>query len=140
MVRYVDAAVAVTVVYVLLFVFHVCMLKECEGDSNAVVVLMSAGHVGSTRGSGTVSSTAEVLGMRGVCEMCMCLARGSVGGEGVSELGFTNPVGTGRVLDVSQLPGGNLPSQLLVARHIKVIWQALLINRAIITDFLQSSY
>ena len=30
----------------------------------------------------------EVCGMRGVggvCEMCMCLARGGVGGEGVSE-------------------------------------------------------
>ena len=37
--------------------------------------------------------------------MCMCLARGGVGGErgewmrGLG-LGFTNPVGTGRVLDV----------------------------------------
>ena len=41
----------------------------------------------------------------GVCEMCMCLARGSVGGEGGEwikglGLGFTNPVGTGGVLDV----------------------------------------
>ena len=42
----------------------------------------------------------------GVCEMCMCLARGSVGGEGGGEwmrglgLGFTNPVGTGGVLNV----------------------------------------
>ena len=49
-----------------------------------------------------------VRGMRrvdGVCEMCMCLARGGVGGEegegmrGLG-LGFTNPVGTGEVLDV----------------------------------------
>ena len=47
-------------------------------------------------------------GMRGdggVCEMCMCLARGGVGGEGGEwlrglRLGFTNPVGTGEVLDV----------------------------------------
>ena len=55
--------------------------------------MVSAGHVGSTRGSDVVSSTADVLwmtvvrGMRGVgvvCEMCMCLARGGVGGEGVS--------------------------------------------------------
>ena len=36
------------------------------------------------RGSGIVSSTADVLRMRGageVCEMCMCLARGGVGAE-----------------------------------------------------------
>ena len=40
-----------------------------------------------------VSSPAELLGMSvvcgmrgvgGVCEMCMCLARGGVGGEGLS--------------------------------------------------------
>ena len=39
-------------------------------------------------------------GVGGVCEMCMCLARGGVGGEGGEwmrglGLGFTNPVGTG---------------------------------------------
>ena len=28
---YVDAVVAVTVMRVLLFVLHVCMLRECEG-------------------------------------------------------------------------------------------------------------
>ena len=47
-------------------------------------------------------------GMRGVgrvCEMCICLARRSVGGEGGEwmrglGLGFINPVGTGGVLDV----------------------------------------
>ena len=52
--------------------------------------MASAWHVGSTRGSGIVSSAADVLwmsvvrGMRGVggvCEMCMCLARGGVSGE-----------------------------------------------------------
>ena len=34
--------------------------------------------------------------------MCMCLARGGVGGEGVRGLGlgFTNPVGAGGVLDM----------------------------------------
>ena len=76
--------------------------------------MVSAGHMGCTRGSGIVSSAADVLrmsvmrGMRGVgglCEMCMCLARGGVGGEGGEwmkglGLGFTNPVGTGEVLDV----------------------------------------
>ena len=55
-----------------------------------------------------VSSADDVLwmsvvrGMRGVggvCEMCMCLARGGVDGEGMRGLGlgFTNPVGTGSV-------------------------------------------
>ena len=75
------------------------------------MVVVSAGHVGGTRGSGIVSSAANVLlmsvvrGMRGVggvCEMCMCLARVGVGREGVRGLwlGFTNPVGTRKVLDV----------------------------------------
>ena len=51
-----------------------------------------------TRGSGIGSSAADVIwmivlrGMRGVgevYEMCMCLARGGVGGEGVYErIGF----------------------------------------------------
>ena len=48
--------------------------------------MVSVGHVGGTRGSGTVSSAADVLWMRGVsevCEMCVCLARGGVGEEGV---------------------------------------------------------
>ena len=54
--------------------------------------MVSAGHVGGTRGSGIVSSAADVLwlgvvrGMRGidgVCDMCMCLARGGMGGDGV---------------------------------------------------------
>ena len=57
------------------------------------MVVVSAGHVVGTRGSGIVSSADDVLwmsGMRGmgivggVCEMCMCLAWGGVGGEGVS--------------------------------------------------------
>ena len=69
----------------------------CEVDVNDGVGdgwgVVSAGHVGGTRGSGIVSSAADVLcmsvvrGMRGVggiCEMCMCLARGGVGGEEVS--------------------------------------------------------
>ena len=53
--------------------------------------MLSVEHVGGTRGSGIVSSVADVLcisvvrGMRGVggvCEMYMCLARGGVAGEG----------------------------------------------------------
>ena len=38
----------------------------------------------------------------GICEMCMCLARGGVGGEWMRELslGFTNPVERGGVLYV----------------------------------------
>ena len=36
------------------------------------------------RGSGVLSSTGDVLvrGVGGVCDMCMCLARGGVGGGG----------------------------------------------------------
>ena len=76
--------------------------------------MVSAGHVGGTRGQGMVSSAADVLwicvvrgmsGVDGVCEMCMCLARGGVGGEGGEwmrglGLDFTNHVGTGGVFDV----------------------------------------
>ena len=52
------------------------------------MVVVSSGHVGGIRGSGIVSSAAEMLGMsvvrgvRGVGEVCMCLAWGGVGGEG----------------------------------------------------------
>ena len=66
MVPYVDAVVAVTVICVLLFVLHVCMLRECEVDGNAGVgdvVVVSAGHVGGTRGSDIVSSAVDVLWM-----------------------------------------------------------------------------
>ena len=34
MVPYVDAVFAMTVMRVLLFVLHFCMLRECEGDGN----------------------------------------------------------------------------------------------------------
>ena len=48
------------------------------GDGGGEVVV-SAWHeyVGDTRGSGIV----DLIGMRGVSEMCMCFARGSVGAE-----------------------------------------------------------
>ena len=74
------------------------------------VVAVSACMCG-TRGSGVLSSTGDVFemsvvrGVGGVCDMCMCLARGGVGGEGGEwmrefGLGFTNPVWTGGVLDM----------------------------------------
>ena len=56
------------------------------GDGVGMVVDIE-GHVGGTRGSGIVSSAADVLGMSvvhgmrgvgGVCEMCMYLAWGDV--------------------------------------------------------------
>ena len=60
-----------------------------------------------TRGSGVLSSIGDVRvrGVGGVCDMCMCLARGGVGGEGGEwmrelGLGFTNPLGTGGLLDM----------------------------------------
>ena len=72
---------------------------------------MVSACMSGTRGSGVMSNTGDVLeisvvrGVGGVCDMCMCLARGGVGGEGGEwmrelGLGFTNPVGTGGVLDV----------------------------------------
>ena len=69
----VDAVVAVTVMHVLLFLLHVCMLLGGEGDSNAV------------------------RGVGGVCDMCMARGgEGRVGGEWVTGLGmgFTNSGGT----------------------------------------------
>ena len=85
-------------------------LLGCEGDDNAGV---RSGEVwftenvcmGSTRGSGVLASAGDVLEMSvvicvgGVCDMCMCLARGGVGGfwgEWVTGLGlgFTNSTGT----------------------------------------------
>ena len=51
------------------------------------MVVVSACMSG-TRGSGVMSNTGDVLemsvvrGVGGVCDMCMCLARGGVGGEG----------------------------------------------------------
>ena len=55
----VGAVVAVTVMHVLLFVLHVCMLREYEGDGNdgvgsgGCVVAVSA-YMGGTRGSGVL--------------------------------------------------------------------------------------
>ena len=46
---------------------------------------MSAGRVGGTCGSGIVSSAADVFWMSMVSGMCMCLARGGVGREGMSK-------------------------------------------------------
>ena len=39
MVPYVNAVVAVTVMIVLLFVLHVCMLRECEGARVTAMVV-----------------------------------------------------------------------------------------------------
>ena len=65
------------------------------------MVVVNAGHVVGTRGSGIVLITTDVLwlslvrGMRGfsgVCEMCMCLAESGVGGEGSEWIGFGVPI------------------------------------------------
>ena len=66
-----------------------CAVRVCEGDGNAGVgfgggVVAVSACMSGTRGSGVLSSTGDVL-VRGVgeaCDMCMCLARGGVGGEG----------------------------------------------------------
>ena len=64
--------------------------------------------MGGTCASRVLSSACDVLEMNvvsdvgGVCDMCMCLVRGGVGGEWVSGLGlgFTNPGGTGGTRDM----------------------------------------
>ena len=69
MVAYVDVVVAVTVMRVLLYVFHVSMRRECERAGNTDVgdgggaVVASTWHVVGTRSSGIVSSAAAVPGM-----------------------------------------------------------------------------
>ena len=58
------------------------------GSGGGVVAVSAC--VSGTRGSCVLSITGDVLkmsvgrGVGGVCDMCMCLARGGVGGEGVS--------------------------------------------------------
>ena len=70
-------------------------VRGCESDGNAGVwsgvgVVALSACMSGTRGSGVLSSICDVLemsvvrGVGGVCDMCMCLARGGVGGEGVS--------------------------------------------------------
>ena len=63
-------------------------VRGCEGDGTAgvgsggsVVACMSG-----TCGSDILSNTGDmrVRGVAGVCDMCMCLARGGVCGEEVS--------------------------------------------------------
>ena len=73
-----------------------------EGMSVVVNVMLSPMSVMST---GDVLEMSVVRGVGGVCDICMCLDRGGVGGEGGDwmrelGLGFTNPVGTGGVLDM----------------------------------------
>ena len=72
MVPYVDEVVAVTVMRVLLFVLHVCLLRECAGVRLTAMLVWGmdevwrhvyTGHVGSTRVSGMVYSAAYVLWM-----------------------------------------------------------------------------
>ena len=62
-------------------------------------------HVSSAADELWMSVVRWMRGVGEVCEMCMCLARGVVNGEGDEwmrglGLGFTTPVITGRVLDV----------------------------------------
>ena len=67
----------------------------CKGDGNAGVgswgcVVVVSAYIDDTHGSGVLSSAGGVLemvvvrGIGGVCDMCMCLDRGGVGGVGVS--------------------------------------------------------
>ena len=60
----------------------------CEGDGNAGVgsgggVVAVSAYMGCTRGSDVLEISA-VRGVGGLCGMGKCLARGGVGGVGVS--------------------------------------------------------
>ena len=116
LVPYVDVVVAV--MRVLFFVLHVCMLRECEGDGNAVLGpaevwlwLVRGVSIWRYTWFRFVSTADDVIGMSvvrgvrvvgGVCEICMCLAWGVVGGVGMSVLGlgYTNSIRTGGVWHV----------------------------------------
>ena len=103
----VSVDVAVTVMHVLLFVLHVCVLRECEGVRVMAMLVWGTGDVWFRRVRiwvvQVLSSACDVLEMSvvrsvgGVCDMCMCLARDGVRGLG---LGFTNPGGTGGKWDM----------------------------------------
>ena len=71
----------------------------CEGDGDAGVgsgggVVAVSPYMGGTRGSGALSSACDALEMSvvisvgGVCDMCMCLARGGVRGVGGERIAF----------------------------------------------------
>ena len=89
---------------------------------------MSA-YMGGTRGSGVLSSVSDVLamsvvrGVDGLCHMCMCLARGEVGGsegEWVRGLGFafTSPGGTCSVYCGRQIPAHLKCTQCSILLHL----------------------
>ena len=70
-----------------------------------IIRVRESAYLGGTRGSGVLSNAGDELemcvvrGVGGVCDMCMCLARGRVGGVGGEcvtglGLGFTNYGGT----------------------------------------------
>ena len=68
-------------------------------------MLVCVVHVVQVSSTGDVLEMSVVRGVGRVCDMCMCLARRGVvgeGGEWIRELGlgFTNLVGTRGVLDV----------------------------------------
>ena len=113
-----DAVATVIGMHVLLFVLHVCMLRECEGERVTAMLVWECGAVSAgcdCMGVACGSFGYDVPEMRvvrrvrvlgGVCLICMCLARGvvckCVRGLG---LGFTNPVGTGGLWDMCLCPG-----------------------------------
>ena len=84
-----------------------CVCCESGREGGRVTAVLVWGWVRCGCGECVLSSTGDVLvrGVGGVCDMCMCLTRGGVGGEGGEwmrelGLGFTNPLGTGGVLDM----------------------------------------
>ena len=85
-----------------------CCLKEEVGTAHALSTLTTLCYSLDLTYDFVLlnqHNTTVVRGVGGVCGVCMCLARCGVGveeGEWMRELGlgFTNPVGTGGVLDM----------------------------------------
>ena len=74
-------------------------LLVCEGEGSAGVgfgggVVAVSAYMGGTRGSGVLASAGDVLeisvvrSVGGVYDICMCLARGMVGGVGGDRIGL----------------------------------------------------
>ena len=68
--------------------------RRCGCGECGVQVRCGCGELCGTRGLGVLSSSGDVLemsvmrGVGGVCDMCICLAQGAVGGVGGERIGL----------------------------------------------------
>ena len=101
------------------------MCSGCGNCEACVIVRVGCEYAETVRG---------MRGVGGVCEMCMCFARGGMGMRGEyirgCGLGFTNPMGTGGMLyvclcsgccDVDGVGGFHLGQLIGLYHHIAYI-------------------